>query len=60
MILFEWTERTTHKQRITGTRVHRQLVEEGYEVGITTVRDYLRDLRGPLAQPSPNPSRVIC
>jgi transposase len=42
-ILSEWTERTTHKQRITGTRVHRQLVEEGYEVGITTVRDYLRE-----------------
>src|SRR5215204_5302104 len=44
-ILLEWTERTTHKQRITGTRIHRQLVEEGYEVGITTVRDYLREKR---------------
>ncbi len=44
-ILSEWTERTTPKQRITGTRVHRQLVEEGYEVGITTVRDYLREKR---------------
>jgi transposase len=44
-ILSEWRERTTHKQRITGTRVHRQLVEEGYEVGITTVRDYLREKR---------------
>ena len=44
-ILLEWSERTTHKQRITGTRVHRQLVEEGYEVGITTVRDYLREKR---------------
>jgi Integrase core domain len=43
--LLEWSERTTHKQRITGTRVHRQLVEEGYEVGITTVRDYLREKR---------------
>ncbi len=44
-ILSEWTERTTPKQRITGTRIHRQLVEEGYEVGITTVRDYLREKR---------------
>jgi transposase len=44
-ILSEWSARTTQKQRITGTRVHRQLVEEGYEVGITTVRDYLREKR---------------
>src|SRR5215216_835108 len=44
-ILVEWRERTTAKQRITGTRVHRQLVEEGYEVGLTTVRDYLREKR---------------
>jgi transposase len=44
-ILSEWTQRTTPKQRITGTRIHRQLVEEGYEVGITTVRDYLREKR---------------
>src|SRR5215216_3647565 len=44
-ILVEWRERTTPKQRITGTRIHRQLVEEGYEVGLTTVRDYLREKR---------------
>lgn len=44
-ILAEWEPRTTPKQRITGTRVHRQLVEEGYEVGITTVRKYLREKR---------------
>lgn len=42
-LLEEWRGRTTPKQRITGTRIHRQLVEEGYEVGITTVRDYLRE-----------------
>jgi transposase len=42
-ILLEWRERTTPKQRITGTRIHKQLLEEGYEVGITTVRDYLRE-----------------
>jgi transposase len=44
-ILSEWRGRTTPKQRITGTRIHRQLIEEGYEVGITTVRDYLREKR---------------
>lgn len=44
-LLQEWGHRTTKKQRITGTRVHRQLVEEGYQVGITTVRDYLRERR---------------
>jgi len=36
-ILAEWRPRTTHKQRTTGTRSHRQLVEEGDQVGITTV-----------------------
>jgi transposase len=44
-ILAEWGSRTTPKQRITGTRIHRQLVEEGYQVGTTTVRDYLRERR---------------
>jgi transposase len=44
-ILAEWRGRTTAKQRITGTRIHRQLVEEGYEVGVTTVRNYLREKR---------------
>lgn len=37
--------RVTRKQRLTGTRVHRQLVEEGHAVGVTTVRGYLRELR---------------
>jgi transposase len=44
-IMEHWRGRTTAKQRITGTRIHRQLVEEGYQVGITTVRDYLREKR---------------
>jgi transposase len=44
-LLQEWRGRTTPKQRITATRIHRQLVEEGYEVGVTTVRDYLREKR---------------
>ncbi|MCA1729864.1 MAG: IS21 family transposase [Actinobacteria bacterium] len=44
-LLEEWRGRTTPKQRLTGTRIHRQLVEEGYQVGLTTVRDYLRERR---------------
>jgi transposase len=42
-LLLEWKPRTTRKQRITGSRIHRQLIEEGYQVGITTVREYLRE-----------------
>ena len=33
-----WSPRTTRKQRLTGTRLHRQLVEESYTIGVTTVR----------------------
>jgi transposase len=42
-LLEEWEYRTTRKQRITGSRIHRQLIEEGYRAGITTVREYLRE-----------------
>jgi transposase len=44
-LLEEWSGRTTAKQRITGTRVHRQLIEEGHRVGITTVRRILWERR---------------
>ena len=44
-LLEEWGPRTTRKQRITASRVHRQLSEEGYVVGITTLREYLREKR---------------
>lgn len=44
-LLIEWHGRTTCKQRITGTRVHRHLVEEGYLVGKTTVYEVLRERR---------------
>jgi transposase len=44
-LLESWGPRTTAKQRITGSRIHRQLVEEGYGVGVTTVRGYLREKR---------------
>ena len=44
-LLEEWSERTTAKQRITGRRLQRALREEGYEVGITLVLEYLREWR---------------
>lgn len=44
-LIDEWSPRTTPKQRLTATRLHRQLREEGYAVGITLVRDYLREWR---------------
>jgi transposase len=49
-LLVEWSGRTTPKQRITGTRIHRQLREEGYDVGTTTVRTYLREKRRQAAE----------
>lgn len=42
-ILDEWSHRVTPKQRITGKRILRQLREDHFQVGITTVRDYLRE-----------------
>ncbi|MDO8579233.1 MAG: IS21 family transposase [Dehalococcoidales bacterium] len=41
----EWAHRVTPKQRLTGSRIHRQLIVDHYQVGITTVRDYLREKR---------------
>jgi len=41
----EWQARTTPKQRLTGTRLHRQLREEGFQVGKTTIFEYLREHR---------------
>ena len=41
----EWRGRTTGKQRITGVRLHRQLLEEGYQVGHTSVYEYIRERR---------------
>jgi len=49
-LLEEWSPRTTPKQRITGTRIYQQLIEEGYKVGITTVREYLREKRRQTAE----------
>lgn len=44
-LLEAWSQRTTAKQRVTGSRVHRALVEEGFKVSVTTVRSYLREKR---------------
>jgi transposase len=44
-LLDEWQSRTTKKQRLTGLRLHRQLREEGFEVGKTTVYKLLRQHR---------------
>jgi transposase len=41
----EWEPRTTAKQRLTGSRLQRQLAAEGYQVGTTLVRQYLREMR---------------
>jgi transposase len=41
----DWSRRTTAKQPITATRLHRQLRDEGFEVGMTTVRTYWRERR---------------
>lgn len=39
----EWEPRTTAKQRLTGVRLHRALREEGYQVGLTMIHQYLRE-----------------
>lgn len=44
-LLEEWEPRTTAKQRITATLVHRCLIEEGYCAGITSVREVLAERR---------------
>ena len=44
-LLEEWAGRVTTKQRLTGSRLHRELVQEGYQVGVTLVRDYLREVK---------------
>ena len=44
-LIEEWEGRTTSKQRLTGTRLQRELAKEGYQVGTTLVRKYLREVR---------------
>lgn len=42
-LLEAWSRRTTKKQRLTGTLLHRQLISEGFTVGESTVRRYFRE-----------------
>ena len=42
-LLEDWSKRTTRKQRLTGTLLHRQLITEGFKVSGTTVRRYFRE-----------------
>lgn len=42
-LLEEWAGRTTAKQRVTGTLVHRALEVDGVDVGVSSVRKYLRE-----------------
>jgi transposase len=44
-LLEDWKSRTTHKQRVTSSRMHRQLLDEGYQVGERTVRAFLAEKR---------------
>lgn len=44
-LMEEWGPRTTAKQRLTGSLLQRQLAIEGYPVGTTLVREYLREVR---------------
>jgi transposase len=44
-LLAEWELRTTAKQRLTGVRLHRALREEGYQIGLTMIHEYLRERR---------------
>ncbi len=53
-LLIDWSSRTSKKQRITASRVHEQLLAEGFVVGASTVRSYVREWRrgrGPRRRP---------
>lgn len=39
----DWASRTTQKQRMTGSRLHEALLADGFDVGVTTVRVWLRE-----------------
>ena len=44
-LVAEWEPRTTAKQRLTGVRLYRALLDEGYQVGLTMIYQYLRERR---------------
>lgn len=49
-LLAEWAPRLEGKHRLTATRMHRQLVEEGFSVGERTVRKFLAEKRRQAAE----------
>lgn len=44
-ILDEWENKTTEKQRVTGSRLHDELMARNIKVGITTVREIWAEIR---------------
>ena len=44
-LIAQWEPRTTAKQRLTGVRLYRALREEGCQVGLTMIHEYLRERR---------------
>ncbi len=44
-LLEEWKARSNKKHRITSPRIHRQLLEDGYQAAERTVRAYLAEKR---------------
>ena len=44
-ILDEWENKTTEKQRVTGSRLHDELMARNIKVGITTVREIWAEVR---------------
>ncbi len=49
-VLESWAGRTTAKQRVTASRVHRELLEQGHVVGATTVKTYMAERRRKAAE----------
>ncbi len=49
-LLEEWQPRLEGKHRLTSSRLHRQLVEEGFSVGVRTVRKFLAEKRRQAAE----------
>lgn len=44
-VLDEWADKTTAKQRITGSRLHDELLARGHDVGVSTVRNIFREIK---------------